>query len=59
VTDEAALDQAATDNPDLPRDFIAGVLEAMQESRDRLPVPYVFGVQELHAFVASASPAPC
>lgn len=34
----------AEDNPDLPLDFIQGVLEGLEESRAGLTVPYQWGV---------------
>jgi len=34
----------ASDNPDLPLNFIKGVLEGIEESRAGLSVPYEWGV---------------
>ena len=34
----------ASDNPDLPMNFIKGVLEGIEESRAGLSVPYEWGI---------------
>jgi hypothetical protein len=35
---------AASDNPDLPLEFIQGTLEGLEESRAGLSMPYEWGV---------------
>jgi len=40
----ARLGLVAKDNPDLPMAFIEGILEALEESRTGLSVPYQWGV---------------
>ena len=40
----AFLGMVAKDNPDLPMTFIEGVLEAVEEGRAGLSVPYEWGV---------------
>ena len=40
----ARLGLVAKDNPDLPMAFIEGILEALEESRTGLSIPYQWGV---------------
>lgn len=40
----AHLGIIAKDNPDLPMEFIEGILEGLEESRAGLSVPYPWGV---------------
>ena len=40
----AHLGIVASDNPDLPMNFIEGVLQGIEESRAGLSVPYEWGV---------------
>jgi hypothetical protein len=40
----AHLGILAKDNPDLPMEFIEGILEGLEESRAGLSVPYPWGV---------------
>ncbi len=40
----AHLGIVASDNPDLPMNFIEGVMEGIEESRAGLSVPYEWGV---------------